>query len=172
MRGPLTAPAACDAGDASGSPDLGIFRDRTCGLLRRYAIISLEVGRLPSLLGRELIRSRNDTRVPSFEDAVIFVHDVERCLKLLDPWHRRLIACMVFQNYSQHEAARVLHCSPRTVRNRFPEAVDELTRLFVERGLLRFLVVAPSAHDVPESCQEGENEENSASEWEESEYIF
>jgi hypothetical protein len=172
VRRPASVSAFPYAAETPAPPDLGIFRDRTCGLLRRYAIISLEAGRLPSLLGRELIRSRSDTRVPSFEDAVIFIHDVERCLNHLEPWQRRLIACIVFQNYSQREAARALHCTPRTVRNRFPEAVDELTRLFVERGLLRFLIIAPSAAGAPESCQEGQSEENPASEWQESEYIF
>ena len=38
--------------------DLWPYRRRTVALLRRYARASVEVGRLPSLLGREFFRSR------------------------------------------------------------------------------------------------------------------
>jgi hypothetical protein len=38
--------------------DLWLYRDRTVGLLRRYMRLSVEVGRLPSLLGREFFRTR------------------------------------------------------------------------------------------------------------------
>ena len=34
-------------------PDLWLYRERTLGMLRRYQRLSVEVGRLPSLLGRE-----------------------------------------------------------------------------------------------------------------------
>src|SRR2546428_13115390 len=36
--------------------ELWLYRDRTMGLLRRYRRISIEVGRLPSLLGRAPFR--------------------------------------------------------------------------------------------------------------------
>lgn len=39
-------------------PDLWLYRERTIALLKRYLRISIEVGRLPSLLGRELFRSK------------------------------------------------------------------------------------------------------------------
>lgn len=32
-------------------PDLWLYRERTLGMLRRYQRLSVEVGRLPSLLG-------------------------------------------------------------------------------------------------------------------------
>jgi hypothetical protein len=38
--------------------DLWPYRRRTVALLRRYARASVEVGRLPSLLGREFFRTR------------------------------------------------------------------------------------------------------------------
>jgi hypothetical protein len=63
------------------NPDLWLYRERTLALLRRYLRISIEVGRLPSLLGRELFRSKvTSYRMTNFEDAVIFVYDVERAL--------------------------------------------------------------------------------------------
>ena|SRR5437660_10757992 len=49
--------------------ELWLYRDRTMGLLRRYRRISIEVGRLPSLLGRELFRTRvSSYHVTSFEE--------------------------------------------------------------------------------------------------------
>src|SRR5579872_4845068 len=38
---------------AGVNPDLWLYRDRTVALLRRYMRLSIEVGRMPSLLGRE-----------------------------------------------------------------------------------------------------------------------
>jgi hypothetical protein len=43
---------------AETQSDLWPCRDRTVALLKRYAHSSVEVGRLPSLLGREFFRSR------------------------------------------------------------------------------------------------------------------
>lgn len=60
-------------------PDLWLYRDRTLGLLRRYQRLSVQSGRLPSLLSRELFRTRvTSYRTTTLEDTVIFVHDVAR----------------------------------------------------------------------------------------------
>jgi hypothetical protein len=68
--------------DSGSNPDLWLYRERTVALLKRYLRLSVEVGRLPSLLGREFFRARvTSYRMASFEDAVIFVHDVEHCLE-------------------------------------------------------------------------------------------
>src|SRR5881396_3326590 len=70
--------ALATAGPALRSAEMWLYRERTLALLRRYLRISIEVGRLPSLLGRELFRSKvTSYRMGSFEDGVIFVHDVE-----------------------------------------------------------------------------------------------
>src|SRR3954469_14221445 len=111
--------------DIGRNPDLWLYRERTIALLRRYLRISIEVGRLPSLLGRELFRSKvTSYRMSSFEDAVIFVHDVERALYQLDSFGKDLVAVIIFQDYTQDEAAEVLHCARRTVCREFPEAID------------------------------------------------
>jgi hypothetical protein len=47
------ATGAADTHPPSSNPDLWLYRDRTVALLRRYMRISIEVGRMPSLLGRE-----------------------------------------------------------------------------------------------------------------------
>lgn len=134
-------------------PELWLYRERTLALLRRYLRISIEVGRLPSLLGRELFRSKvTSYRMTSFEDAVIFVYDVERALEKLDTFGKQLIATIVFQDYTQDEAAEILRCARRTVCREFPEALDRITEMFLDGGLLNRLPRRP----VENSCQEGE----------------
>lgn len=142
-------------------PDLWLYRERTIALLKRYLRISIEVGRLPSLLGRELFRSKvTSYGMSSFEDAVIFVHDVERALDQLDSFGKDLVAVIIFQDYSQDEAAEVLHCARRTVCREFPEAVDKVSDLFLEGGLLNRL---PPRRPVENSSQGGQNTQFSAS---------
>ena len=77
---PLGAiPQLESTGSVFRNAEMWLYRERTVALLRRYLRISIEVGRLPSLLGRELFRSKvTSYRMTSFEDGVIFVHDVER----------------------------------------------------------------------------------------------
>jgi len=132
--------------------ELWLYRERTIALLRRYLRISIEVGRLPSLLGRELFRSKvTSYRMSSFEDAVIFVHDVEGALEQLNEFAKLLISTVIFQDYTQDEAAALLQCTRRTVCREFPEAIDAITELFLEGGLLNRLPRVP----VENSCQEG-----------------
>src|SRR5271165_7382199 len=51
------------------TPELWLYRDRTAAMLRRYGRLSVEVGRLPSLLGREFFRTGvTSYRVGTFED--------------------------------------------------------------------------------------------------------
>ncbi len=140
-RKPLIAVAVAVAAgrdsEVAADPDLWLYRDRTVGMLRRYLRISIEVGRLPSLLGREFFRTRvTSYRVSTFEDAVIFVHDVERSLERLDAFDKKLIGRIVLQEYTQEEAARLLQCGRRTVGRRFPEALDRLSENFLAGGLL------------------------------------
>ena len=137
-------------------PDLWLYRERTTALLRRYLRISIEVGRLPSLLGRELFRSKvTSYRMSSFEDGVIFVHDVERALDQLDLFGQQMIAAIIFQEYTQDEAADVLRCARRTICREYPIALDRISEMFLEGGLLNRLPV--SSQPVEKSCQEGES---------------
>jgi hypothetical protein len=76
LRKPVIAvvvPGAAVMESTSGAnPDLWLYRERTVGMLRRYLRISIEVGRLPSLLGREFFRIRvTSYRVSTFEDAFL-----------------------------------------------------------------------------------------------------
>lgn len=132
-----------------GPVPLDAYRDRTLSLLRRYFRMSLEVGRLPSILGREIFRSRvTSYAFAGFEDAVIFVHDVERCLERLDHRSRDLIARIALQNYSYTEVARRLRTRRHTVAQHFDLAVNRLSEIFLLSGMLQKNI-----------CQEGENAE-------------
>jgi predicted DNA-binding protein (UPF0251 family) len=132
-----------------------LYRDRTVALLRRYFRISIEVGRLPSLVGRELFRSKVTAyRMRTFEDAVIFVHDIEHGLQQLGKFEQELIAKIVFQEYTQDEAARLMGCWRRTVGRRFTETLDRLSEIFLAGGVLSRFPSAPKK--PPQSCQEAE----------------
>jgi len=127
--------------------DLSAYHDRTIALLLRYFRMSLEIGRMPSVLGREIFRARvTSYRVQTFEDAVIFVHDVERCVERLEPFSRQLIARVILQDYSYEEAAKLMGCGERSVYRLLPIALDQLTELFFKSKLLSSSV-----------CQEGES---------------
>jgi predicted DNA-binding protein (UPF0251 family) len=118
-------------------PELCIYRERTIALLRRFLQLSLDTGRLPSLLGRQFFRAKvSSYRLVTFEDAVIFVHDIERCLEQLDDFSRAVIARVVLQEYTQEEAARLLHRNRKTIRRKLQEALDHLSEIFILTGLL------------------------------------
>ena len=168
-------PPALEEGPRLGRPPLpsrarlAVYRGQTTALLRRYFRLALDAGRLPSLLGREVFRARiSSHHAPSFEDAVIFVHDVERCVEALDPFSRTLLARVVLQDYGLEEAARLLHCGRRKVARRLPLALDLLSELLLERALLR---PRRRRAALPESCQEGKTVENPASDGKQSKYI-
>jgi DNA-directed RNA polymerase specialized sigma24 family protein len=147
-----------EAWDPGANPDLWIYRRRAEAILRKFFRMSVEVGRLPSILGSEFFRTHvTSYSVSSFEDAVIFVHDVERCVAKLDHLSQTLIARVILQGFSHEEAARVLNCPRRTLSRKLPEAVDRLSEIFLAAGILE-PVEGPRASDE-ECCQEGEEDE-------------
>jgi len=150
-----TDPAFFPVNTDGGNQDMWLYRERTIALLRRYLRISIEVGRLPSILGRELFRSKvTSYRMSSFEDGVIFVHDVEQALDQLQLFPRQIIAAVLFQEYTHEEAAEVLHCGRRTITREFPLAVDQISKIFLEGGLLNWLPACTPS--VEKSCQGGQ----------------
>ncbi|HLZ40319.1 MAG TPA: sigma factor-like helix-turn-helix DNA-binding protein [Candidatus Sulfotelmatobacter sp.] len=109
-------------------------------MLRRYMRYSMETGRLPSLLGREFFRSKvTSYTVVTFEDRVIFVHDMEKCLERLDEFSRAVLARIVLQEYGHEEAARLLGCRRMTVHRKLLEALDALSDILLELDLLESL---------------------------------
>ena len=119
-------------------PELSIYRDHCIALLRRYFSMSVEIGRLPAILGRECFCTRaEDYHTHSFEDTVLFVIDVERCLDRLAPIQRKLIACIVLQEYTREETAALVGCTRMTIYNHFDDAVDAMSALLLRYGLMR-----------------------------------
>ena len=138
------------------NPELGLYRRRTVALLRRYLRLSLQTGRVASLLGRESFRNRvTSYHITSFVDVIIFVHDVERCLEQLDEFAQQIIARIVLQEYTQDQSARLLRCSRRQLARTYPEALDHLSDIFLAAGIMKRISKAEE-----KSCQEGETGEN------------
>ncbi len=114
------------------------YRKHTEALLRQYMQVSLQMGRVPSILGSCMFRGRvSSYRVRSFEDAVIFVFDVERCLKRLDRQGLELISRIALQEYTQAEAAELTGQSTRSVVTKYGAALDRLTERFLACDLLK-----------------------------------
>ena len=162
---------ATDAQVPGSDPDLWLYRRRTIGLLRRYMRLSIEVGRMPSLLGREFFRSRvTSYKASTFEDSVIFVHDVERSLEMLGEFDKQLIAKIVLQEYSQEEAGRQLGCGLRQAARCYVEALDRVSEIFLKRALLTRLPCTKA--EAEKSCQGGKTSEFPVSDSEQAENKF
>jgi hypothetical protein len=116
---------------------LAFYRRHTESMLRRYLYASMQVGRSPSILGDPVSRGWASSRpVRTFEDAVIFVLDMETCLNKLGSLDRQLLSRIVLQEYTQVEAAMLLGMSVRAVSYKFSEALDRLTEKLLASGLL------------------------------------
>ncbi len=121
---------------------LAFYRKHTESMLRRYLYASMQVGRAPSILSEPIARGWASSRpVRTFEDAVIFVLDIEKCLDQMGQLDRKLISRIVLQEYTQPEAASLLGMSTRSVSYKFPQALDRLTQKLLDTGLL---VLPPS----------------------------
>jgi predicted DNA-binding protein (UPF0251 family) len=117
--------------------EVAFYRKYSEAMLRRYVRMSMEAGRVPSLLGREMFRGNvTSYRVHSFEDVVVFCLDVERCLEKLSTEEKRLIKRVALQEYTQSEAASVLGMSLRCVVRQYAAALDRLTRMFLDARML------------------------------------
>jgi hypothetical protein len=135
-------------------PNLAFYRKYTEGILRRYVHLSMESGRVPSLLGQEMFRGRvTSYRVRSFDDVVIFVHDVRKCLETLAAQEQLLLVRIAIQGHTHCDAAALMGMTQRAVVRRYGHAVDRLTKIFVDAKML----------DLQISCQEAEIEERGVS---------
>jgi hypothetical protein len=134
--------------------ELWPYRRRTIALLRRYARSSVEVGRLPSLLGREFFRSRvTSYTMRNFEDVVIFVTDMEHAFEKLNALERKLLAMYVLEEYTIPEVSRLLGCNQRMVERFVQDALDQLSRILLTGGLMDELPPVGGR----KRCQEGNN---------------
>jgi hypothetical protein len=130
--------------------ELAFYRKYTEAMLRRYLRLSMQSGRVPSLLGRELFRGNvTSYRVHGFEDAVIFCFDVEKRLGRLQVMDQQLIKRIALQQYTQGEAAGMLGLSLRNCIRQYGYALDQMTEMFLKAKMLEPL----------KSCQGGRGEE-------------
>ena len=132
-----SAPKASSALLQEPEVSLAFYRKHTESMLRRYLYASMQVGRAPAVLrdsvGRGWVSSRP---VRTFEDAVIFVLDVETCLNKLGALDRQMLSRIALQEYTQAEAAALLGMGVRTICYKYPQALDRLTQLLLDSGLL------------------------------------
>jgi hypothetical protein len=117
--------------------ELAFYRKYTEAMLRRYMRISMQPGRTPALLGRELFRGdASHTAMTSFEDGVVFCVDVERCLAKLRKEDQRLIKRIALQGYTHEEAAPLLGITFKTCVVNYGTALDRVTELFLANRLM------------------------------------
>jgi DNA-directed RNA polymerase specialized sigma24 family protein len=130
--------------------DLWPYRSRTMALLRRYLRASVEVGRLPSLLGREFFRSRvTSYSMRNFEDTMVFVTDMEHTLKQLNALQKKLLTMYVLEEYTSSEISRLLSCSERTADRLYYDSVDQLSQLLLTRKLLEKIPGTTETSGIP-----------------------
>jgi len=114
------------------------YRPYTRALLRRYLRIALDIGRLPSILGGLSFRARvSGYRLRSFEDAVIFVHDVEKVFERVERPAMEIVAGVLLLDYTIPEAALRMGITPQRAERRLASALDTISELLLEVGLLQ-----------------------------------
>jgi Sigma-70, region 4 len=125
---------------------MAFYRKYTEGMLRLYLRMSMEAGKVSSLLGQEMFRGKvTSCRLDTFDDVVIFIHDVRRSLEKLDEVDQQLILRIALQQYRVDETAELLRLRPKTVVRRYRQAIDSLTRVFLQVKML----------EPQKSCQGG-----------------
>lgn len=145
---PVRQTAASPAVRLRPRPELAFYRKYTEAMLRRYLRMSTEAGRVPSMLGRELFRSKvTSYRVQSFEDVVVFCVDMERCLAKLTPDEQGLIRRITLQEYAQAEAAVLLGLTLRDTVRKYGAALDRLTGILLSARMLEPLPGASATVD-------------------------
>jgi hypothetical protein len=97
----------------------------------------MELGQPQSALGKMVLRGRvSSYRLRTFEDGLVFVLDVEKCIKQLDRTSRRVVAFVAVEDYTMMEAVTLTGQSLRSIARIYGEAMDRLTDLFLRFGLL------------------------------------
>ena len=131
------AAAAPPAETPDSRPEMVCFRNQTLAMVRHYFELSSQVGRLPSLMGREFFRAKvSHHGIPSFEEHAVFVRDVELSIGKLNAEHQEIVTIAGLYHFSQDEIAAMLHISRAAVSEWFAEALDALAEIFLQAGLL------------------------------------
>jgi len=143
---------------------LPAYRPYTRTLLRRYFRTAVDIGRLPSILGGLCFRARvSSYRLHTFEDAVIFVHDMERVFNRIKRPAMEIIAGVVLLEYSIPEAALRLGITVQRAERRYAAALDSLSIALLEAKLLRPVFQGDEDHASPARPSAGRNPVNAGS---------
>jgi hypothetical protein len=119
-------------------PETICYRGQTLAIIRHFFEIATQLGRLPSILGREFFRAKVSHHVvPSFEDQALFAHDVQQSLLKLEDDDLAVLTLVGLYDLSHAEAAAMLHCSEGLISQRYAEALARLTQIFLDAGVLR-----------------------------------
>jgi len=119
-------------------PEIVCWRGQTLAILRHFFELSCQAGRLPSLLCREFFRAKvTHHAIPSFEEQAVFVRDVELCLERLTDQQAEMIQLIGLYDFSLGEIGAMLDRCRTWVYERVVEAVDALTEIFLQTGLLK-----------------------------------
>lgn len=131
------------------SSTLQAYRPYTRVLLRRYFRVAVDIGRLPSILGGLCFRPRvSSYKLRTFEDAVIFVHDIERVFDRVERHYMEIVAGVILLDYSLPEAALRLGITVQRAERRYAAALDALSTVLLEVGLLRPIFNADPEEDA------------------------
>ncbi|HEX4310511.1 MAG TPA: hypothetical protein VHZ25_10825 [Acidobacteriaceae bacterium] len=136
-----TATAVAESGLPRARPKpiegYAFYRKHTLALLRRYLQVSMALGRTPSALGKMMLRGRvSSYRLRTFEEGLIFVLDIEKCINQLDRTSRRVVSYVALEDYSLVEAVILTGESSRSIARIYGDAMNRLTELFLRFGLL------------------------------------
>ena len=119
-------------------PEMVCFRGQTLAMVRHYFELSSQLGRLPSLMGREFFRAKvSHHAIPSFEEQVVFLRDVELSIGKLNAEHQEIMLIAGLYHLTHDEVAQMLHISKSVVNAWFNQALDALSEIFLAAGLLR-----------------------------------
>lgn len=117
--------------------DLYFLRAHAHGLLRRFLYASFQPCRVGSTLRDPVARGWVSSRpILTFDDAMLFVHDMEKCINALPSLDRDILKRHVLQEYTQEETAVLLGISPRAMNCKYAAAMDRLTAKLIEAELL------------------------------------
>lgn len=126
------------SGHGKPADNLAAYRPYTRALLRRYFRMAVDIGRLPSILGGLCFRARvSSYRLHTFEDAVIFVHDIESVFDRIPRPLMEIIAGVILLEHSVPEVALRLGITVQRAERRYATALDTLSEVLLEVGLLR-----------------------------------
>jgi len=118
--------------------DVLFYRSQALATVRHFFEIASQIGRLPSIMGREFFRAKvSHHAIPSFEEQAVFVLDVEAALARLNERDGELVALVGLFHYPMDDVARMLGRSRSYVAQHFADSVDHLAQVFLQTGLLR-----------------------------------